>query len=52
MFTQTVREKKTALFPEKFFPVVPKVEYKLTERKIVWKYFKKFGSVGVADKPN
>jgi DNA-binding HxlR family transcriptional regulator len=44
MFTQTVRElEKDGLFPEKIFPVVPpKVEYKLSERKIARKYFTKF----------
>jgi DNA-binding HxlR family transcriptional regulator len=36
MFTQTVRELKRWPYFQKNFPVVPpKVEYKLTERKIV-----------------
>jgi DNA-binding HxlR family transcriptional regulator len=53
MFTKTVRElEKTDLFPEKFSCVPPKVEYKLTERKIARKYFTSLDQWGVEDNPN
>jgi hypothetical protein len=45
MFTQTVRElEKTALFPENFSGSSSQSGIQIDrERKIVWKYFKKFG---------